>query len=245
MALSLRPTTSATRPPMPASTSSNTSVLPGVVQAGHGVQGQQDARQLAAGGDPRQRPQLLAGVGREQRTPPLSMPALGPAGRVVGVAGRHIGLEADLEAGLLHRQLAKRRASPSFPGRVAAARRLRRELTRRGEVLARARRACRFQPRAPARSAGEDPGPAAPRGSAAPNARTSSTVAPYFRLSRSIRARRVSISSSRPGDDAGCAPGSRAAKSARSSTCAMHGAARPRDRPANRGSIAASSSTFR
>ena len=56
-------TTEATRPPMPASTSSNTSV-------GHAVGASQDrrerehgARQLAARGDAGQRPDLLAGVG--------------------------------------------------------------------------------------------------------------------------------------------------------------------------------------
>ena len=50
------PTTSATAPPMPASTSSKMSVLPGRVGRGERFQREHDARQLAARRDARQRP---------------------------------------------------------------------------------------------------------------------------------------------------------------------------------------------
>ena len=78
-ARSLRPTTSATRPPMPASTSSK--IRPGRRRArrpiggvaepvprrrGQRLDGEHDARQLAAGHDPRQRAEVLAGVWRHE-----------------------------------------------------------------------------------------------------------------------------------------------------------------------------------
>ena len=75
----MRPTTSATRPPMPASTSSKISPgadalggrSVGVAEAvprrrGQRLDREHDARQLAAGDDARQRPQLLARVGRDE-----------------------------------------------------------------------------------------------------------------------------------------------------------------------------------
>jgi hypothetical protein len=59
--LSRRPTISATRPPMPTSTSSKISV-PAPCLAGDDLDGQADARQLAARGNLGQRPQGLAGI---------------------------------------------------------------------------------------------------------------------------------------------------------------------------------------
>ena len=61
-----RPTISATRPPMPASTSSNTSVGTSATCGGDGLDRQADARQLAAGGHLGQRPQRRARVRGDQ-----------------------------------------------------------------------------------------------------------------------------------------------------------------------------------
>ena len=59
------PTTSATAPPMPASTSSKMSVLPGASVDRQRLQREHDARQLAARRDARQRLQVFAGVRRD------------------------------------------------------------------------------------------------------------------------------------------------------------------------------------
>ncbi len=80
------PTTVATRPPMPASTSSKC------------LQRQHHARQLAAGDDLRQRPWLLANVGRQEEF----------AGVDAGLAPlpfRFSAEQAQFEGGLFHRQV--------------------------------------------------------------------------------------------------------------------------------------------
>ena len=117
MACSFRPTTSATRPPIPASTSSNTSVLPRRVGARHRLEREHDARQLAARRDARERPQLLARVGREQelgRSRPASVQRRGSA----PAARRRLGREEHLEARLLHGQLGELGLHPLARGRA-------------------------------------------------------------------------------------------------------------------------------
>ena len=60
----LAPTTSATAPPIPASTSSNTMVATGFAVSENGLERQHDTREFAAGGDGRQRFQRLAHIRR-------------------------------------------------------------------------------------------------------------------------------------------------------------------------------------
>ena len=60
------PTTSATAPPIPASTSSKMSVLPGASVDASVFERQHDSRQLPARDDAGQRPELLAGVRRDE-----------------------------------------------------------------------------------------------------------------------------------------------------------------------------------
>ena len=91
------PTTSATAPPMPASTSSKMSVLPGGVDRRQRLERQHHAGQLPAGRDLRERPDLFARIRRDVqlradrcRGFPLAPPASGPAKRtsqrVCGIA---------------------------------------------------------------------------------------------------------------------------------------------------------------
>ena len=102
-ARSVAPTTSATRPPMPASTSSKMSVFPRRVGHGQRLQREHDARQLAARHDPRERAQVLAGIGRDVELGRVDA-ALAP-----GVGRQLPGVEPHLEARAGHGQLGEQR----------------------------------------------------------------------------------------------------------------------------------------
>ena len=243
MARSLRPTTSATRPPIPASTSSKTRVMPRRVEARHRLQGQHDARQLAPGGDAGQGPQLLAGVGREQELRPLEARARSRSRRRRGVRGdsgskrtskRVLSMASSAELGL----------DLLLAARGAAARRRCESARAPLEVRAPPGRSRRSSS-ARSCSSGEPSASSSSR-QRAPKASTSSTVAPYFFLRRSMSASRASISSSRPGltcerlavvaQEAG--PGRRAGR-ARAARASTKGAKRgidraPAPRPAGR-----------
>src|SRR6185295_12288975 len=73
------------------------------IEAGHGLEGEQDSRELAAGGDAGQRTQLLARIRREEELRRLQA-ALRPRGRVVGGRGGTFRRERDLEPRAFHGQ---------------------------------------------------------------------------------------------------------------------------------------------
>ena len=185
------PTTSATRPPMPASTSSKISVLPGASAGRQRLQRQHDARQLAARDDARERPQVLARDSARRRTRPRrcrarstrsggSSPSLNRTSNRV----RAIASSAEQRLELARERRGRRRAA-------GATARARRRGTRRSPRRA---RFCRSSARSPAPVSRSRS-----RASAAPVSITSSSVGPYFRFSRSSSASRSSTCCSRAG----------------------------------------------
>ena len=184
-ARSCSPTARAVCPPMPASTSSKTSVA-GPGRGGDAHQREHHARELAARRRLAQRARRHAGVGGDQE---LDLVGAGRAGRL---ARR----QADGEAGALHRELgealADRVRQPRARGRPRVVQR-RRVL---GEHAARRLQRAARPPRAPPRR------PRARRAAARTPRACSSTAAivpPCLRLRRSNWARRSSTSSRRPG----------------------------------------------
>ena len=204
-ARSFRPTTSATRPPMPASTSSK--IRPGadvarrpvggVAEAvprrrGQRLDGEHDPRQLAAGHDPRQRAEVLARVRRHEelgRVDAAGASTPSPAA---------LSAEPHLEPRALHRQLREQRFEPLAPASVATRRRAV-DSRRAASRIAGAR-----APQAPARARRSDRRLARDRSSsrrsASRRAMTSASAGPYFRFSRSSSASRSSTCWSLAGD---------------------------------------------
>ena len=121
----LRPTGSADRPPMPASTSSKTSVGVASAPREHALDGQRDARQLAARRDPRQRPRRLARVGREQERRPRRRPSRrgrrGARSTANAASGKPSSTSASVTAGASRRRRPRARPCRAGGGRLRAA----------------------------------------------------------------------------------------------------------------------------
>ena len=200
---SFRATTSATRPPMPASTSSK--IRPGADALGGRsaaslkpcrevavsvLMREHDARQLAAGDDPRQRAEVLAGVRRDEELGRVD--AAGAPGRVRDRRRRsapRIGCAPSPAPRAALRAAARaswrRGAAPSTaPARRRERRRARRRAPRSSSAI-------RSSPRSRSVSS---------RRSASRRATTSASAGPYFRFRRSSSARRSSSCWSRAGD---------------------------------------------
>ena len=180
---SFSPTTVAVRPPMPASTSSKTSVRRGWLAGAERLERQHHPRQLAARGDAGQRPRRLADVGGQEELAAVDaagVPRRARRRRWRAAARSACRPSPDRPA----RARSRRRSGAAPPCRAADSRRG----ARRGSARARAadgglarRPLCRARRR----------GRRARCSSAAALAMTSSSVGPCLRFSRSISAEPV------------------------------------------------------
>ena len=185
------PPPSAVRPPMPASTSSNTSVRAGLVAGAERLEREHDPRQLAAGRDPRQRPGCLADVGREEELAAVDAAGAATPGAVSSVARRSSKRVPAIARSASSRSIAAAKRGPD-PWRDADESRARRSRKRSRAASTAASAASRCRPvRRRAR-----PAPVRAR---RPWPATSSSVGPCLRFSRSISASRSSTSCSRAG----------------------------------------------
>ena len=187
----LRPTGSALRPPIPVSTSSNTSVGVSSASARTSLDRERDPGQLAARGDPRQRPRRLARVraraGRRpgrcpvHRTRPHRRRSRPPARR--GRPGRRP--EADLERPRPGSRAPQDRADGLAEGPAGRARA---RVDRRGRrVRDRARAAGRRPPRRAARSSSSPRSRSASARARSPWAMTAASSSPKRRRARGCR----------------------------------------------------------
>ena len=190
---SRRPTSTATLPPMPASTSSKTKVGHAVDAGEHDLDRQHDARQLAAGRALAER----AGTRCRRAASAASSTASAPS--AVNAAGSSVAV--DRRRASSASAIARSCSSPvtAAPNRSAAARRAAVSARRAAaddapaQVLHAARRAAAIRSSAPSTASTRSPA------AAAHQSRTSSSSGPYRRLSALIACRRSSTSASRCG----------------------------------------------
>ena len=184
---SFRAMNSAVLPPMPASISSKIEGLEALLVLARRLEGQHHPRQLAAGGDPPQGPELLARIGREQELDVLG-PLIADGRGIVG--GGRPGLEPDLEPGLGHAEEGDLLFDgPAEPGRGLLAL----GAQAGGEPGRTSRTSLPMRASSSWSRSRPDSSPALSRRRPSPWARTASIVPPYLRLSFSMTLRRSSI----------------------------------------------------
>ena len=216
-----RPTARAARPPMPASTSSKTSVRhvgrapPGCAEQ-HEAQGEHGAGQLAAGGDLGQRQQRRARVGGESRNVTSSPGSSSPtstvdAGRRAWPARRRCACTASASRGAAARGPARR----SPPPRATASSASQRSASSAAAASGRGRA-----------------GPAGPRASSA-KAMTSASVSPYLRRRSCSSWRRSRTAASRSGSSSIASP---VARRSAATSVELGGQRRAGGRPGGEGS---------